>query len=55
MSKSEERGEHIMKCYEILRNAYEQDRYGQGAIMWVGITENGRTLLHIFEQGTVTS
>ncbi|GFX31015.1 transposable element Tcb1 transposase [Trichonephila clavipes] len=33
----------------------EHNRYGQGVMLWTGIMHNGRTPLHIFERGSVTS
>ncbi|GFV11086.1 transposable element Tcb2 transposase [Trichonephila clavipes] len=33
----------------------ERDRYDPGVMVWAGIMHNGRTLLHIFERGIVTS
>lgn len=33
----------------------ERDRYAPGVMVWAGIMHNGRTPLHIFERGSVTS
>ncbi|GFV62807.1 transposable element Tcb2 transposase [Trichonephila clavipes] len=33
----------------------EHDRYNPGMMVWTGIMHNGRTLLHVFGRGGVTS
>ena len=45
-----ERGTRYAQQY-----VHERDRYGPGVMVWAGIMYDGRTPLHIFERGSVTS